>query len=80
MALRRYTIALAAVVVAMIFGSLSAVTPASAQGWYRHHHPRHYGYVYGYRGPRHCWTEIRTVRVQTRWGIRWRERPVRICR
>lgn len=80
MAPRRYLVALAALIATVVVGSLGAVTPASAQGWHyqRHHHRP--GYFYSYGPPRRCWTEVRTVRVETRYGWRWRERPIRVCR
>ncbi len=76
MNMRKTLVALAVLAGGAILGSLATPAPAEAQGWHHRHH--HYGY--GYRPVRRCWTEIRTVRVHTRYGIRWRERPVTICR
>ena len=75
----RLTIALAALAGALAFGSFTTAGTAEAHGW-RHHHRPHYGYSYGYRYEPSCWTEWRKVRVHTRYGWRWRDRRVTLCR
>lgn len=87
MKLARVLLGLAAAAGIAGTAALVDAAPAAAQ-WGPHHHrhyrPHHVGPGFFFVPPRvvrrHCWTEYRMVRVETRWGWRWRERPVRICR
>jgi hypothetical protein len=85
---RRATNAIAALLLA-ITGAVLFTAPTEARPYHHHHHgwygPGWYGAgPYGphrvHRWYPRCWTEWRSVRIRTEYGVVWRERPVRRCR